>query len=68
MSRTPDGAGHYSKSGVFGDATLATRAKGRRFVEAVVNTILADIEALRQTKPPEGSPSPATDYVFGAPT
>ncbi len=68
LSRSPDGAGHYSKSGVFGDATLATREKGQRLVEAVMETILADIEALRQTKPPKGSPSPATDYVFGEPT
>jgi creatinine amidohydrolase len=68
LSRSPDGPGHYSKTGIFGDATLATRAKGRRFVEAMVEGILADIEALRGTKPPPGSPSPATDYVFGAPS
>lgn len=68
LSRTPDGAGHYSKSGIFGDATLATREKGQRFVEALAETILADLEALRQSTPPQGSPSPATDYVFGNPT
>jgi creatinine amidohydrolase len=67
LSRSPDGPGHYSKTGIFGDATLATRAKGQRLVEAMVETILADIESLRRTKPPPGSPSPATDYMFGAP-
>jgi creatinine amidohydrolase len=67
LSRSPDGPGHYSKTGIYGDATLATRSKGRRFVEALVATILADIETLRTTTPPQGSPSPATDYRFGAP-
>jgi creatinine amidohydrolase/Fe(II)-dependent formamide hydrolase-like protein len=36
-----------SRSGVFGDATLATRAKGKRLVEALVAGILADLEAMR---------------------
>jgi creatinine amidohydrolase len=67
LSRSPDGPGHYSKSGVYGDATLATREKGERFVEAMMAGILADIETLRQAKLPEGSPSPATDYAFGEP-
>ena len=47
FSRTPDGPGHYSASGVWGDATLATREKGEKVVEHMVAGILAEIEALR---------------------
>ena len=39
----------WSRSGVFGDATLATREKGRILVEAQVKDMLAEIEALRRT-------------------
>ncbi len=49
LSRTPDGPGHYSKTGIWGDPTLATRAKGEALVENMVAGILADIEALRAT-------------------
>jgi len=51
---TPDSAAAardgltWSRSGVFGDATLATREKGRRLVEAQVKDMLAEIEALRR--------------------
>jgi creatinine amidohydrolase len=37
----------YSATGVFGDATLATREKGRIVTEALVEAIVAEIEALR---------------------
>jgi len=47
FTRNPQGPGKVSLSGVFGDATLATRAKGKRLVEALVAGILADIEAMR---------------------
>jgi creatinine amidohydrolase len=40
-------APHYSPSGVYGDATLATRAKGERIVKAQIEYIVHDIEALR---------------------
>lgn len=52
FSRTPDGPGHYSKTGIWGDPTLATRDKGERVVEHMVAGILADIEALRAAEPP----------------
>jgi creatinine amidohydrolase len=39
----------WSRSGTFGDATLATREKGRIVVEAQVKDILAEIESLRRT-------------------
>jgi creatinine amidohydrolase len=42
----------FSRTGIFGDATLATREKGRRFVEAQVLDLLEEIEALRRTPIP----------------
>jgi creatinine amidohydrolase len=52
LTRRADGAGTYSASGVWGDATLATREKGRIVVEATVEGILRDIEALRSAPLP----------------
>jgi creatinine amidohydrolase len=43
----------YSPSGVFGDATLATRAKGERIWEHWVASVLLEIEALRAATPPQ---------------
>jgi len=43
-----DRPGGYSPSGIYGDATLATRDKGRVVVKATVLSILKDIEDLRQ--------------------
>lgn len=42
------GAGAYSVSGVFGDATLASAEKGRIVVEALVRHIVAEVKALIQ--------------------
>jgi creatinine amidohydrolase len=42
----------YSPSGVFGDATLATREKGERIWEHWVASVLREIEALRAATPP----------------
>ena len=50
LTRNPNGRGTYSASGVWGDATLATREKGRLIVEASVEGILREIEVLR-TRP-----------------
>jgi len=47
LTRREGGSGTYSKSGVWGDATLATAEKGRVVVEATVGGILRDIDALR---------------------
>lgn len=47
LGRTPGTSKTYSPSGVWGDATLATREKGRVAVEATVAGILREIEALR---------------------
>ncbi|HEY4639922.1 MAG TPA: creatininase family protein [Thermoanaerobaculia bacterium] len=47
LTRDPHGEGTYSPTGVWGDATLATREKGKIVTEALVKAVLADIEALR---------------------
>jgi creatinine amidohydrolase len=44
LTRKPDGAGHYSASGIYGDPTLATKEKGKIIVEATVE------EAVRQVR------------------
>jgi len=50
FTRDPNGKGLYSPSGVFGDATLATREKGRQVVEALVERVLNEIEDLRRAR------------------
>jgi creatinine amidohydrolase len=47
LTRAPGTEGIYSPTGIFGDATLATREKGRVVVEAKVAGVLADIARLR---------------------
>jgi creatinine amidohydrolase len=46
LTRTPSQTLTYSKSGVYGDPTLATAEKGRHMVEAYAEAIIRDIEAL----------------------
>jgi creatinine amidohydrolase len=50
LTRSPTGEGAYSASGIFGDATLATRKKGEVMVHAIVDGIVKEIEALRLEK------------------
>ena len=50
LTRNPNGEGAYSASGVYGDATLATRKKGEIMMHATVEGILKEIEALRLEK------------------
>jgi creatinine amidohydrolase len=50
LTRNPNGEGVYSASGVYGDATLATRKKGEIMVHATVDGILKEIDALRLEK------------------
>ncbi len=64
LTRTPTGDGTYSASGIWGDPTLATRDKGRVFVEAIVAGINEDIQRLRTAPLPAktsltASPPPA---------
>jgi creatinine amidohydrolase len=54
LTRDPKGKGTYSPTGIWGDATLATREKGRRVVEAMVEGMLKEIAALRAAVPPAG--------------
>lgn len=51
LTRDPKGKGAYSASGIYGNPTLATRAKGARIARALVDGVLADIERLRAAKP-----------------
>jgi creatinine amidohydrolase len=60
--------GTYSPSGVWGDATLATRDKGQVVVEGLVSTMLADIEGLRRAPlPVPGMPNSAPTPAPAAP-
>jgi len=53
LTRDPKSDGKiYSPSGVFGDATLATKEKGRVVTEALVEAIVREIEDLRRATPP----------------
>jgi creatinine amidohydrolase len=47
LTRDPHKPGAYSASGVYGDATLATREKGEAVARATVEGMLREIEALR---------------------
>jgi creatinine amidohydrolase len=56
LTRDPKGKGVYSPTGIFGDATLATREKGRKITEALLAGILTEIETLRRSPAPESAP------------
>lgn len=58
LTRRRNRPGVFSASGVYGDATLATREKGERVVEAMVVGIFAEIEALRRAPVPTALPAP----------
>lgn len=47
LTRNPSGPGVYSPTGTWGDPTLATRAKGERVVQFLVDALVAEVEALR---------------------
>ena len=52
LSPDPAAGERYSASGIYGDATLATRAKGEKVCDCIAKSILADIEALRASELP----------------
>jgi len=59
LTRDPKNtAGTYSPSGIWGDATLATRAKGKIVTEALVAAILSEIEQLRRMPLPAPAAPP----------
>jgi creatinine amidohydrolase len=47
LTRDPHAPGAYSASGIYGDATLATREKGEVVARATVEGMLREIEGLR---------------------
>jgi len=53
LTRDPQGPGTYSPTGIWGDATLATREKGRRVVEAMVEGMLKEVDALKAMPSPK---------------
>jgi creatinine amidohydrolase len=52
LTRDPNGNGTYSPTGIWGDPTLATRAKGEKVTKALVAGILKEIEELRASPVP----------------
>lgn len=50
LTRDPDGRGHYSPTGIWGDPTLATREKGRVIVEHTVREIIKQVRELIDLK------------------
>ena len=57
LTRSPGGPGTYSPTGIWGNATLATRDKGRVIVEGLVASLLEDIESVRTAPLPVPTPS-----------
>lgn len=53
LTRSDSGQGVYSPTGIYGDATLATAAKGEVVVEAMVRNIASDVAALHAATLPE---------------
>jgi creatinine amidohydrolase len=53
LTRRRGAEGTYSPTGIWGDPTLATRAKGQLLVETLVAGVLDDIEAVRRANPPQ---------------
>jgi creatinine amidohydrolase len=58
FTRDPKGRGVYSPTGIFGDATLATRKKGEQITKALVEGVLRGIEDLRRSPAPQAVPRP----------
>ncbi len=50
IQHTDPSGPRYSPSGIYGDATLATRAKGEIVVKAKIKAMVAEIEALRSER------------------
>lgn len=47
LTRDPEREGAYSASGIYGDATLATRQKGEIVVRAIIDGILQELQDFR---------------------
>lgn len=59
LTRVPDTGGTLSRTGIWGDPTLATAAKGRILVEALVAGILTDVDDVRRASLPQRQATPA---------
>ncbi len=46
LTRDPEGKGHYSPTGIWGDPTLASREKGKIIVEATIKEIIRQVNEL----------------------
>ena len=57
LTRQRTAGGTYSETGIWGDPTLATPAKGRVVVEALVRGVLDDIDALGRAPLPVAGPA-----------
>jgi creatinine amidohydrolase len=57
LTRMDGAPGVFSRSGVLGDATLATREKGQVLVETLVAGILEDIDAVKSAVLPASKPA-----------
>jgi creatinine amidohydrolase len=66
LTRRQGGDGLYSPSGVFGDPTLATAAKGAAMAEGILKMVLDDINRLRKEPlPAANAPATAAPPRFG---
>ena len=57
LTRLEGGPGVFSRSGVLGDATVATREKGQVLIETLLAGVLEDIEAVRTAVLPAAKPA-----------
>ncbi|MCE7748974.1 MAG: creatininase family protein, partial [Candidatus Heimdallarchaeota archaeon] len=46
LTRNPEGDGVYSKTGIFGDPTLANKEKGKIITEALVDFVIEKVKEL----------------------
>jgi creatinine amidohydrolase len=57
LTRKEGGTGIFSKTGVLGDATVATAEKGRVLIDRLVSGVLDDIDKLRSAPLPVAKPT-----------
>lgn len=58
LSRSPDTRNRYSPTGIYGDATLATRAKGEVILTALLDALAAEVAAVAAMPLPTAPYSP----------
>ena len=58
LTRNANGAGTFSATGIWGDPTLASRAKGEKVTRALITGILKEIEELRASSLSQSSAKP----------